>query len=50
MIEIKKVLISDDIDAVCVEILRQAGVQVTLKTKMSKDELLKEIEVYFCHF
>lgn len=45
MIEIHRVLISDDIDAVCLDILRAAGVHVTLNAKMSKEELLKEIEV-----
>jgi len=46
MIEIKKVLISDDIDAICVDVLQKAGIEVTLNPKLTKAELLKEIETY----
>jgi len=46
MIEIHRVLISDDIDGICVDILKAAGVEVTLNPKLSKDQLLKEIETY----
>jgi len=46
MIQIRRVLISDDIDQVCVDTLKNAGVHVTLNTKMSKEELLKEIQSY----
>ena len=40
-----KVLISDPVDAACVDILKQNGIQVEQKTKLSKEELLKEIKV-----
>ena len=40
---LKKVLISDDIDAKCVAILQNNGIEVVKKTKMSKEELLVEI-------
>lgn len=43
---IKKVLISDAVDASCVKILENHGVQVTLKTDHSKPELLEAIQGY----
>uniref|UniRef100_A0A147BVF8 D-3-phosphoglycerate dehydrogenase n=1 Tax=Ixodes ricinus TaxID=34613 RepID=A0A147BVF8_IXORI len=43
---IKKVLISDAVDASCVKILENNGVQVTLKTDFTKPELLQAIEGY----
>lgn len=45
MIQIKSVLISDEIDQECVDILENNGVVVTVKTNMPKDVLLKEVEV-----
>ncbi|XP_064456721.1 D-3-phosphoglycerate dehydrogenase-like [Ornithodoros turicata] len=45
-LSIKKVLISDAVDASCVEILENNGIQVTLKTDFTKAQLLKEIENY----
>uniref|UniRef100_A0A914WNM1 D-3-phosphoglycerate dehydrogenase n=1 Tax=Plectus sambesii TaxID=2011161 RepID=A0A914WNM1_9BILA len=44
MIQIKSVLISDEIDQECVDILENNGVVVTVKTNMAKDVLLKEVE------
>ncbi|KAH7963155.1 hypothetical protein HPB52_019764 [Rhipicephalus sanguineus] len=41
---IKKVLISDAVDASCVKILENHGVQVTLKTDHTKPELLEAIK------
>lgn len=43
---IKKVLISDAVDASCVKILENHGVQVTLKTDHTKPELLEAIQGY----
>ncbi|KAL1421151.1 hypothetical protein MTO96_023324 [Rhipicephalus appendiculatus] len=43
---IKKVLISDAVDASCVKILENHGVQVTLKTDHTKPELLEAIKGY----
>lgn len=45
-LSIKKVLISDAVDASCVKILEDAGVQVTLKTDFTKPELLQAIKDY----
>lgn len=42
---IKKVLISDSVDASAVKILESHGVQVTLKTDYTKPELLQAIQV-----
>jgi len=39
------VLISDAVDQRCVQYLRDNGINVTYKTKMPIDELLKEIQV-----
>lgn len=41
-----KVLISDAVDAACVDILKRNGIQVAQKTKLSKEELLQEIKDY----
>lgn len=43
---IKKVLISDSVDASAVKILESHGVQVTLKTDYTKPELLQAIQGY----
>ncbi len=43
MIQIKSVLIADDIEKECVEILNAAGVAVTVKTKQTKEELMNEL-------
>ncbi len=45
MWQINKVLISDDIADVCPNILKQNGIEVVMKTKMKKDELIKELSV-----
>lgn len=42
---IKTVLISEPVDPGCAKILSENGVQVTTKTGLSKDELIKEIKV-----
>jgi len=45
-LSLKKVLISDEVDPQCVEILRQNGVDAVLNTKLSKEQLLAEIPQY----
>ena len=45
VLQLKKVLISDDIDAKCVNILQSNGVDVVKNTKLSKAELIAEIPV-----
>ena len=45
MWQINKVLISDDIADVCPNVLKQNGIEVVMKTKMKKDELIKELSV-----
>lgn len=46
VIELKKVLISDEVDPKCVQVLQSHGIQVVKNTKLSKDELLSEIQKY----
>ncbi|MEK6693952.1 MAG: phosphoglycerate dehydrogenase, partial [Nitrospirota bacterium] len=41
-----KILVSDNLSKQGVEILQKAGLTVDVKTKMSKDELLREIKDY----
>ncbi|CAL1535404.1 unnamed protein product [Lymnaea stagnalis] len=45
-IRIAKVLISDEIDDVCLDILRKAEVEVVKNTNLTKEELLQEISKY----
>lgn len=45
MIEIKKVLISDSIDAEAINILRQRNIECDLKTGLDKEELMAIIKV-----
>ncbi|XP_034238470.1 D-3-phosphoglycerate dehydrogenase isoform X2 [Thrips palmi] len=42
-IPLRSVLISDEVDPLCVDLLKKNGIPVTCKYGMSKDELLKEI-------
>lgn len=44
------VLITDPLDPICGELLENAGVKVTTKTKLTKDELLQEIKVQLSWF
>ncbi|ESP00839.1 hypothetical protein LOTGIDRAFT_200644 [Lottia gigantea] len=46
VISLKKVLISDEIDEKCVNILKKKGVEVVKNTKLSKEELIAEIPKY----
>jgi len=43
---LNNVLISDEVDDKCIEILRNNGINVVKNTKLSKDELLQEISKY----
>ncbi|KAK3589573.1 hypothetical protein CHS0354_043027 [Potamilus streckersoni] len=43
---LKNVLISDEVDPQCIEILRKNGIDVTKNTKLSKEELIAEIPKY----
>jgi len=43
--ELKTVLISDEVDQQCVDILTSSGIQVVKNTKLTKDKLTAEIPV-----
>lgn len=45
MIEIKKVLISDSVDAEAINILRERNIECDLKTGLKKEELISIIKV-----
>lgn len=44
-VKLNSVLISDEVDQKCVTILQENGIKVVKNTKLSKEELLKEIPV-----
>ena len=44
-LNLKRVLISDSVDSCCKTILEANGIAVDLKTKLTKQELLAEIQV-----
>ncbi|XP_071108768.1 D-3-phosphoglycerate dehydrogenase-like [Haliotis cracherodii] len=46
VIALRKVLISDEVDPKCVQILQNNGIEVLKNTKLSKEELLAEIPKY----
>jgi len=43
--ELKTVLISDDVDQQCVDMLVSSGIHVVKNTKLTKDQLKAEIAV-----
>lgn len=45
VISLSRVLISDEVDPKCVDILQSHGVEVVTNTKLSKNELIAEIPV-----
>ena len=45
MFNLQRVLIADDIDQSCIDILNRAGVQPIVKTKLTKEQLLDEVKV-----
>jgi len=44
--ELKRVLISDEVDPKCIELFEKNGINAVKKTKLSKEELMKEIQDY----
>lgn len=42
---VERVLLLDGVDPVCSKILKDAGIQVTTRSKLSKEDLLKEVAV-----
>ena len=45
VLTLQKVLISDEVDNQCVDVLRASGIEVDKNTKLSKDQLIAEIPV-----
>jgi len=45
--ELKSVLISDDVDQQCIDILVSSGINVVKNTKLTKEQLKTEIPVDF---
>ncbi|CAJ0581818.1 unnamed protein product, partial [Mesorhabditis spiculigera] len=43
MMEIKRVLVADDIETECVEILKNNGIEVTYQTKQTREQLLESV-------
>jgi len=43
--ELKSVLISDDVDQQCIDLLTSSGIQVVKNTSLTKDQLKAEIAV-----
>lgn len=43
--DINKVLVTDAVDAACVDLLKNNSIQVDCKFKLPKDQLLAEIQV-----
>jgi len=44
--ELKRILISDEVDQKCIDVFEKNGIQAVKKTKLTKDELIKEIQGY----
>lgn len=47
VIQIKKVLVADAVDKVCVELLKNNSITVDCKYKLTKEQLIDEIKVSF---
>ena len=45
-VELKRILISDEVDPKCMQVFEQNGILAVMKTKLSKEELMKEIKDY----
>lgn len=43
--DIKQVLVADAVDPACVELLQKNGIKVDCKYKLSKEDLIKELQV-----
>ena len=48
--EIRNILITDEVDNKCVEILQNNGFNVVKNTKLSKESLIDEIKVFYCFY
>ena len=48
--QIRNILISDEVDTKCVEILQNNGFNVTKNSKLTTEELKEEIKVIFTNF
>lgn len=46
MIQIKSVLIADEIEQECVDLLKQNGIRVDKKTKQTEDQLCELLKNY----
>lgn len=44
-LKISRILISDNLDASCKKILEEAGIEVAVKTGLTKEQLQEEIKV-----
>lgn len=44
MSQIKSVLIADEIEQQCLDVLKAANIEVVKQTKLSKDELIAELQ------
>ena len=44
--ELKRILISDEVDQKCIDVFEKNGIKAVKKTKLTKDELIKEIQGY----
>jgi hypothetical protein len=49
-LDLKTVLISDEVDEQCIEILRSNGIEAVKQTKLTKDQLKAEISVSLTDF
>ncbi|KAB7504822.1 D-3-phosphoglycerate dehydrogenase [Armadillidium nasatum] len=45
-LELNRVLILDNIDQICENILKQAGIEVTIRPKLTTEDLIKELNVH----
>lgn len=45
-VNIRSVLVSDAVDPLCVELLKSHGINVVCKYKLSKDQLIQELQVF----
>lgn len=42
---LRRVLVSDEVDVACLDMLRSSGIEVDAKTKLDQKQLIKEIPV-----
>lgn len=46
-LKLNRILLCDNVNSCCKEILEANGIAVDVKNKLSKEELLSEIQVHF---